>query len=254
MGCRVEDNVYPMLPDRANYALLIGDRRKDRNGSYIFLRSQFHLDLVKGKFVGLKEHQALRTPLGNLATQFRTNRSTGSSDHYGAAHNHLANEVRIRRDRRPAQQFVDLDLVDLAHKIFAGDKIGDARQRLYLDPVSADITNNLFPARSRNRGYRQDDLLDPVIAHKGREVGRRKDLDACDVPAMERRIIVKKPCDKMAVAQRCGQLAAGFTSTVNDNRRAIEQGFAARGPEYPLSDQSASRDHQRAKRPINDWD
>src|SRR5690606_31428787 len=121
--CSVKDHVHSIFPDRANNTLLLGYRSEYRNGCQVFFRGEFHLDFLQREHVSVKKYKTLRTPLGNLPAQFRADRSSRSGNHACATHDYLADEIEIRRARAPAQEFVNLDFVNLTDEIFSGDEV-----------------------------------------------------------------------------------------------------------------------------------
>src|SRR5690606_33869048 len=119
-------------------------------------------------------------------------RAAGASDHNGLALDHLAQQFWIGRHRGTAQQLVDVNFADLAYEIFAAHQFADGRDGPDFYALAAERGDDLLAPGRRQRGDGNDNLVQAVLFHQFRNLGRRKNTYAGAIPAMQGAAVIEK--------------------------------------------------------------
>src|SRR5690606_34607533 len=139
VGCAMVDGIDLMGRDRMSQKAGVADGAQCGNKLEVAIGTQLTLDLVEAKVVEVAQHQLGRVQLGDSATERRADGASRAGDHDHAALDRLTQKLWNGRDRRAAEEIINVDVTDVADQVFACSKIGERWQDADLYRETSDI-------------------------------------------------------------------------------------------------------------------
>ncbi|MNZ99027.1 hypothetical protein D3C78_1183360 [compost metagenome] len=112
---------------------------------------ELDLDVVEIELAVLEQQQRLGSSPQNLPAQFRTDRTTGASDHHHLVLDATLEQLLARRNRITTQQVGDIDFLDVINLDPATGQIHEPRNAAYMQGIALQSGQNLATTNPRNR-------------------------------------------------------------------------------------------------------
>ena len=219
-----DDRRLVALEEAADLAgiLDVGERR--HRGRVVALALKLALDGDEGVLGVVDEDDLPRAERGDLAAEFRADRTAGSRDEHGRAGDVRGDRGHVELDGLAPEDVLDLHLAELAGEVeVAGDELVHARHGLHGHArVAARVHDPLTDlARAGRDG--DDDLVRPVVVQEPREVqGRAQHPDTVEAHVLLVGLVVDEPDRRVAELRALEHLADDHLAGIaraDDQRR-----------------------------------